>query len=73
MPWVICRTLFGSFDDRKKMFFDNDSLDWVELDRATRFSSRKFVLPRGYGAVFLSEDDAQKVASGKLRMEVRRG
>jgi hypothetical protein len=73
MAWVICRTKFGPFDDRKKMFFDNEQLAWVELHEATRFDSRKFVLPRGYGAVFLSEKDAQKVVEGKMRLEVTRG
>jgi hypothetical protein len=29
-------------------------------------------LPRGHGAVFLSEEDARKVAEGKIRLEVKK-
>lgn len=72
MAWVIARTKFGPFDDRKKMFLENEKEEWVELELATRFSSCKFVLPRGVGAAFVDERDALKVVMGKARLQIKK-
>ena len=70
MTWLICRTKFGSFDDPADKFLENETGEWVPLERATRFNSRKFLLPRGHGAVFITEKDAKRLVDGKIRLEV---
>jgi hypothetical protein len=69
--WVICRTKLGPFDESKDLFWENEKERWVPLSEATRFSSTKFLLPVGHGAVWLKEKDAEKYIRGGFKIVVQ--